>query len=104
MNRLARSPRWYNAFYHNCTTTIRLHARQIGMARAWNWRILVNGKAPELLYLRDAVNSNMPFQELHSRSYINERGRAAGRAEDFWQQIRKGLPTRPPPDRHRRRQ
>ena len=33
-NRLARSPRWYNVFDHNCTTTIRFHVRQIGMARA----------------------------------------------------------------------
>ena len=49
VNRIARSPSWYNAFDHNCTTTIRFHVRQIGIMRAWNWRILANGKAPELL-------------------------------------------------------
>jgi hypothetical protein len=103
VNQIARSPRWYNAFDHNCTTTIRFHARQIGMARALNWRVLVNGKGPELLYMRGVVNTTMPFPELRSQSYINERGRAAGRAADFSQRIREGLPPRPPPDEDRRR-
>ncbi len=103
VNRIARSPRWYNAFDHNCTTTIRFHAQQIGMARALNWRVLVNGKGPELLYMRGVVDTNMPFPELRSRSYINERGQAAGRAADFSQRIRDGLAPRPPPDRDRRR-
>ncbi|MBW2386642.1 MAG: DUF4105 domain-containing protein, partial [Deltaproteobacteria bacterium] len=76
-NRIARSPVWYNAFHHNCTTTIRFHARQIGMARALNWRVLVNGKGPELLYMRGVVNTTLPFPELRSRSYINESGRMA---------------------------
>jgi hypothetical protein len=102
VNRIARSPRWYNAFDHNCTTTIRFHARQIGMARALNWRVLVNGKGPELLYMRGVVNTTMPFPELRSRSYINERGQAAGREAGFSQRIREGLPPRPPPDEGRR--
>jgi hypothetical protein len=103
VNRIARSPVWYNAFDHNCTTTIRFHAQQIGMARALNWRVLVNGKGPELLYMRGAVNTTLPFPELRTRSYVNERGRTAGRAADFSQRIREGLPPRPPPDRKRRR-
>jgi hypothetical protein len=73
------------------------------MARALNWRVLVNGKAPELLYMRGVVNTTMPFPELRSQSYINERGRAAGRAADFSKRIREGLPPRPPPDKERRR-
>ncbi len=102
-NRIARSPVWYNAFDHNCTTTIRFHARQIGMARALNWRVLVNGKGPELLYLRGVVDTTLPFPELMSRSYVNERSLMAGEAADFSQRIREGLPPRPPPDKERRR-
>jgi hypothetical protein len=97
VNRIAGSPSWYNAFDHNCTTTIRFHVRQIGMASAWNWRILANGKGPELLYMREVVNTTMPFSELKSRSYVNERGLAAGNAAEFSQRIRDGLPPRPPP-------
>jgi len=103
VNRIARTPRWYNALDHNCTTTIRFHARQIGMARALNWRVLANGKGPELLYMRGVVDTTMPFPELRSQSYINERGRTTGRAADFSQHIREGLPPRPPPDEDRRR-
>jgi hypothetical protein len=103
VNRIARSPRWYNAFYHNCTTTIRFHAQQLGMARALNWRVLVNGKGPELLYMRRVVDTTLPFPELRSRSYINERGRAAGGGADFSRRIREGLPPRPPPDEDRER-
>jgi hypothetical protein len=102
VNRIASAPRWYNAFNHNCTTTIRFHVQQIGMARALNWRVLVNGKGPELLYMRRVVNTTMPFRELRSQSYINERGRAAGRTADFSKRIREGLPSRPPPDEDRR--
>jgi hypothetical protein len=97
-NRIARSPIWYNAFDHNCTTTIRFHVLQIGMKRAWNWRILANGKGPELLYMRGVLNTAVPFTELRSKSYINERSRAADEAADFSQRIREGLPPRPPPD------
>ncbi len=101
-NRLARAPRWYNAFDHNCTTTIRLHAAEVGMARAWNWRVLANGKAPELLYLRRVVDTSVPFPELHSRSAISERGQAIGDAEDFSLRLREGVPKRLEPDWSRR--
>jgi len=102
VDRIARSPRWYNAFDHNCTTTIRFHIQQLGMQRSWNWRILANGKGPELLYMRGVVNTALPFPELLARSYINERGRAAGGAEDFSQRIREDLPRRPSLRKHRR--
>jgi hypothetical protein len=52
VERLARTPEWYNAFDHNCTTTIRLHVLQIGLPQPWDWRILVNGHIDELLYER----------------------------------------------------
>jgi len=101
VNRLAAEPGWYNALDHNCTTTIRQHIRHIGFERAWNWRVLVNGAAPELLYMRGVVNTSVPFEELRSRSFIGERARAAGTG-DFSQRIREGLPPRPPAHTERR--
>ncbi len=53
--------------------------------------------------MRGVVNTTMPFPELRSRSYINERGQAAGSGADFSQRIREGLPPRPPLTRDRRR-
>jgi hypothetical protein len=95
MNRIARKPKWYNAFTHNCTTSIRIHAQEIGVARAWNWRHLANGKGPELLYMRGMIDTSLPFEELKARSYVNERANAAGAVPDFSRRIREGLPPRP---------
>ncbi len=97
LNRLARKPKWYNAFTHNCTTSIRLHAQEIGIATAWNWRHLVNGKGPELLYNRGLIDTSLPFEELKARSYVNDRAKAAGAVPDFSRRIREGLPPRTSP-------
>jgi len=97
LNRLARKPKWYNAFTQNCTTSIQLHAQEADIATAWNWRMLVNGMGPELLYERGLIDSSLPFEELKTRSYVNDRAQAAGAVSDFSQRIREGLPPRPSP-------
>lgn len=93
INRLAEQPRWYNAFSYNCTTGIRQHMAHIG-GGARDWRILVNGRLPELGYERGTVNTSLPFEELKRRAAIGERARAAGDAPDFSARIRAGLPPR----------
>lgn len=95
INRLADEPAWYNALTHNCTTSIRLHAVELGIERPWNWRMLINGYGEELLYMRAMVNTSLPFEELRARSDVTERARAAGTAPDFSERIRAGLPARP---------
>jgi len=97
LNRLARKPKWYNAFTHNCTTSIRIHAQEIGIARSWNWRHLVNGRGPELLYDRGMIDTSLPFEELKARSDVNDRAKAAGAVPDLSRRIREGLPPRPSP-------
>jgi hypothetical protein len=95
VNELAREPAWYNAFTKNCTTAIRFQVQQAGVHNPWNWRLLVNGKADELLYMRGNVNTSLPFPELRERSDITERARAAGTDPEFSRLIREGLPPRP---------
>ena len=92
---LAEQPDWYNAFTHNCTTTIRLHVEDIGTRNPWNWRLLVNGRGDELLYMRHFVNTTMPHDELRRRSDVTERARATAGDPAFSRRIREGLPTRP---------
>lgn len=94
---LANDPDWYNALTHNCTTSIRLHAVELGLEQPWNWRILVNGRGEELLYMRRMVSTALPFEELRERSDVSEEARAAGNAPDFSARIRGGLPARPGP-------
>jgi hypothetical protein len=92
INELREHPRWYNALTSNCTTNIRTQ-RSINERAPWDWRMLVNGKADEMLYQRHAIaTGGLPFGELKQRSLINERARAADRDPDFSRLIREGLP------------
>jgi len=92
---LAREPAWYNALSHNCTTSIRLHVLELGTARPWDWRLLVNGFGEKLLYERGQVNTTLAFEELRARSDVTAAANAAGTAQDFSARIRAGLPARP---------
>jgi hypothetical protein len=92
INHLAANPRWYNAFTHNCTTTIRRHVQNVSPGRPFNWRILLNGRLDELGYQRRSIDTSLPFAELKARSNITERAKAANGASDFSLRIRAGLP------------
>ena len=94
MNLLHEQPRWYNAVTSNCTTAIR--AQRAADKRApWDWRMLINGTADEMLYEHHAIaTGGLPFAELKQRSLINERARAANDDPNFSRAIREGLPER----------
>src|SRR5882724_1268269 len=92
VNALHENPRWYNAVTTNCTTSIRTQ-RAVKLRAPWDWRILLNGKADEMLYQDHAVaTGGLSFTELKQRSLINERARAADQDPNFSRIIREGLP------------
>jgi hypothetical protein len=92
LNALRGQPRWYNAITTNCTTAIR-DQRPSNERIPWDWRILLNGKADELLYEdRAFVTGGLPFAELKARSLINDRAKRADQDPDFSSRIREGLP------------
>ena len=92
LNALNESPRWYNAVTSNCTTSIRAQ-RAAKLRVPWDWRILLNGKADEMLYQDHAIaTGGLSFTELKQRSLIDERARAADQDPDFSRIIREGLP------------
>lgn len=95
IDRIARTPEWYNAFTQNCTTTIRTHVQHAGIHNPWSWRILANGKGDELLYSRGAIDTSLPFAELRARSDITAKAKAADQDPAFSARIRDGLPARP---------
>ena len=85
-------PRWYNAVTSNCTTSIRTQ-RSVDKRAPWDWRILLNGKADEMLYQDHAIaTGGLPFAELKQQSLINERARAADQDPNFSRLIREELP------------
>ena len=87
LNELRVQPEWYNALTNNCTTNIRTQ-RAAGDRLPWNWRILVNGFADELLYEQGALGRDLPFAELKRRAHINQRAQAATNSLDFSARIR----------------
>ena len=91
VDHISRTPEWYNAFTHNCTTTIRGHVQHAGVHNPWNWRILANGKGDELLYSRGLINTSLPFAEVRTRSDITAKAKAADRDPAFSERIRVGL-------------
>jgi hypothetical protein len=95
-NKLAARPQFYNAALDNCTTGIRLNVQHIGAAQPWDYRILANGLADQLLYERGNIDTSMPFDQLKQASLIVGKAKAADQAPDFSQRIREGLPQPPP--------
>jgi len=92
LNSLRARPRWYNVITTNCTTSIR-EQRPVGERMPWDWRILLNGKADEMLYEHRLIaTDNLPFGELKDLSLINVRARAADKDPEFWRRIRQGTP------------
>jgi hypothetical protein len=93
LDALRTQPRWYNAVTANCTTSIRTqHPSKERVP--WDWRILLNGKADEMMYAHGAfVTGGMSFAELKKRSLIDARAKAADASPDFSQLIRVGLPA-----------
>src|SRR5947207_10405647 len=92
LNILHENPRWYNAVTSNCTTSIRAQ-RAVTLRAPWDWRILLNGKADEMLYQDHALaTGGLSFTELKQRSLIDARARAADDDQNFSHLIREGLP------------
>lgn len=90
MNDNARRPEWYNALTNNCTSryTSWLVGNGIGGIPRWDWRLLANGKADEMLYRLGLLESKgLSFEELRQRSTVP---RGLGR-EDFSLNVRRAI-------------
>lgn len=92
INELVTEPAWYNALTQNCTTSIWRHVHKLDADFGWDWRILANGSAEAMLYMRGSIENSMPFEELRRVSDVTGTAREAGGAEDFSSRIRRGLP------------
>lgn len=91
-NQLHDHPEWYNALTSNCTTAIFQSMRLIGPlpdgSSRFDWRILLNGRADEMLYNGGNFASKLPFPELKQAVHINDAARKADDSPDFSRLIR----------------
>jgi hypothetical protein len=87
INQIRNHPEWYNALTNNCTTNITTLAGE----PEWDWRVLLNGHADQMLYERgDLATGNLPFAQFKEQAHINAAARAANDAPDFSRRIREG--------------
>ncbi|MGH6623602.1 MAG: DUF4105 domain-containing protein [Burkholderiaceae bacterium] len=93
INQLADRPEFYHLLSNSCTINIIRYANKIGRTGGFDFRHFLNGFIDGYLYSAGFMNSDLPFDELRSRSHINAAAQAAEQAEDFPDRIRVGLPT-----------
>jgi Domain of unknown function (DUF4105) len=93
LNDLHQHPQFYNALTSNCTTNVRVHAVATapGKPPPWDWRILINGFADQMLYERGDFAGQLPFADLRRQALINEKAKAADHDPEFSRRIRESL-------------
>jgi uncharacterized protein DUF4105 len=93
INSLKEHPEFYNTLTTNCTTNIWMHTKVNQESVPFEWRILLSGYVPELVYDHGRLDTTLPFAELKKKSRVNDAAHAAGiAAPDFSQRIRAGVP------------
>jgi hypothetical protein len=85
VNALHEHPEFYNALTSNCTTNVRVHtaATAVDKPATWDWRILINGYADQMLYERGDLVGNLAFVDLKKQALINEKAKAADHDSQF---------------------
>ncbi len=91
INRLVVKPQWYNAFTHNCTTTIRGHTAPYAHGKM-SWKIIANGYLDTLLYERKVIDTSLPFEQMKTVSHISNRAVSLDADPEFSRLIRQGIP------------
>ena len=92
-NELAQTPRWYNSLTTNCTTVIFKMLSIAGQGIRFDWRIIVNGYLPDMMYERGAINTSVSLEKIRELGRIAPRAMAAGLGPDFSHAIRQGVPV-----------
>lgn len=88
INSLKTKPEFYNTLTTNCTTAIWMHSRVNPGHVKLSWKVLASGYVPEYLYEVGRLDTSVPFAQLHERSHVNARARAADKAANFSELIR----------------
>lgn len=92
VNALHEHPEFYNALTSNCTTNVRVHTAGTAIEKPapWDWRILINGYADQMLYERGDLVGHLAFADLKKQALINQKAKAADHDSQFSQRIRAG--------------
>ncbi len=88
-NDLAREPRFYNSLTTNCSTQVFRMVKALRPGLPLDYRMLVNGHAPDYVYELGGMDTTRSFAALRDESHI--RGKADSADPDFSRKIREGV-------------
>ncbi|AXI48792.1 hypothetical protein C1J03_06890 [Sulfitobacter sp. SK012] len=91
-NEVAEKPRWFNSVFTNCSRSVIMLARHVGIKVPFDYRVIVNGYFPNFLYDHGKLNSDVSIEELYHLGDITERALANGLTDNFSTAIRKDVP------------
>jgi hypothetical protein len=92
-NLLAENPVWYNSLTTNCTTVVFRMTKALGLGVPLDWRLVLNGYLPDFAYERNALNTEVPLEELRKRGQIASRAKEVGLGPEFSTAIRQNVPV-----------
>lgn len=95
-NQYAEHPRWYNTITANCTTMVFRIARALHPYAPFNWRVLLSGHFPDLVYQHGGIDNAIPFAQWREKAQIDAAAQAADALNSlgFSQAIRAQLAVR----------
>ena len=73
----ARQPHWYNTVTANCTTMVFRIARALNPVAPFDWRVLLSGHFPELVYDHGGIDNSIPFSQWKQKAQIDAAAKAA---------------------------
>lgn len=76
-NQYAREPGWYNTVTANCTTMVFRIARALNPVAPFDWRVLLSGHFPELVYDHGGIDNAIPFASWRAKAEIAGAAKAA---------------------------
>lgn len=95
-NRYAQQPEWYNTVTANCTTMVFRIARALHPYAPFNWRVLLSGHFPDLIYQHGGIDNSISFAQWRRKAQIDAAAQAADKLDSlgFSQAIREQLVIR----------
>jgi len=92
VNRLYEQPEFYNTLTQNCYTTLRADVSSIAPSKnSFDWRILANGYADQMLYEKGNMDTDLSFPEAKKYFHINQYVSDDNNPKDFSLRIRPNL-------------
>ena len=92
VNKLYQQPEFYNTLTQNCYTTLRGDISSIAPPEnRFDWRILANGYADQMLYENGNMNTDLSFPDAKKHFHINQYVSHDNSPKDFSIRIRPDL-------------